>query len=465
MRLDPFLTSSWNPQGKGVNVLKSFASGGVWEPFEPLEGKFRDGVSLCGDPEGGAADFSRTGRFGPPHAMPFVASYKPGEVAEFEFDLNTPHGGYLEFYLCDVSGGGDVDRSAYQNGNCHQLQRAPNPICDSGTNDACGPIDEVYPSRWYLPCRKSAAQFQHQIVGKGGTMTYQIPNIVMKQAVMNVYWLTGNSCNPRGIEEYFTSGMWPVIGNCPGDGGTIGGWGRMHSGTCRTQPGKFPEEFFNCADVEVVGEASAPVTAIAVTTAEVTTSEVTTREATTTMPETITTPQVTTMDVTMTEATAMQVTTTEMRREEAALTAATTVATPEVTTKEAMFTSTTDMAPRMTPPPAPATTAIPASNENGTTEELATGDGAPEAGFPLKPDCMPKFYKMHANKPDYLSYWRQLQKTCEDTEMSMEEDDSKNPPAVDFKLRPGCMPIWNEQRLDDKGYIGYWKQLQNNCKE
>lgn len=60
-----------------------------------------------------------------------------------------------------------------------------------------------------------------------------------------------------GMKEYFTSGTWKQVesSQCEGDGGTKGGFRRDHTGTCTTQQGKFPEEFWNCADVRVVPDA------------------------------------------------------------------------------------------------------------------------------------------------------------------------------------------------------------------
>lgn len=230
-----------------MNVLKGFAPGGKFEMFEPLKGKFRKGLSFCGD-KPGSNDHSPKGKYGAPASLPFVASYKAGGVANFQFDLNTPHGGYLEFYLCDVSVSGDISEASFNDGDCYLLERAVNEDCESGTfKHKCGPIDPKYTSRWYLPCRESDKQFQNQIVGgSDGSMSYKVPNIAMTKAVVHVYWMTSNSCNPRGHTEYFQSGVWPAVEGCPGDGSTSGGYNDDHAGDCDTQPGKWPEEFMNC---------------------------------------------------------------------------------------------------------------------------------------------------------------------------------------------------------------------------
>lgn len=215
--------------------------------FEPLNGKFRQGVSLCGD-KSDNNDHTAEGQFGAPDSLPFVASYTAGGVANFQFDITTPHGGYLEFYLCDVSASGDISEANFNNGDCYLLERAPSAECEAGTlKHKCGPIDPAYKSRWYLPCRESDQSPQNQIVGgSDGSMAYKIPNHVMEKAVVAAYWLTSNSCNPRGQKEYFQKGVWSAVDGCPGDGGTVGGFNSDHVGDCDTQEGKWPEEFFNC---------------------------------------------------------------------------------------------------------------------------------------------------------------------------------------------------------------------------
>jgi hypothetical protein len=236
--------------GGGTGRLKDVAgntAGGFWIPYKPLEGKFRNGVSPCGD-EDGNNDHSASGRYRAPPSMPFSAEYAAGGTAHFEYDITTPHGGYFEFYLCDVSSTGDLDRSAFSSGSCHLLERAHSTACEGGGDDECGPIDPNHPTRWYLPCRVSDSRDQDQIVGRTGKMAYKIPDIPMSKAVVQGYWLTGNNCNAEGLREYFTSGAWRAVesSNCAGDGGTVGGYRQDHTGTCTTQSGKFPEEFWNC---------------------------------------------------------------------------------------------------------------------------------------------------------------------------------------------------------------------------
>lgn len=107
----------------GVNVLKGFAPGSKFEKFELLKSMFRKKVSFCEDKPGNN-DQSAKDIYGAPESLPFFASFKAGGVANFQFDLNTSHGGYLEFYLCDVSVSGGISKASFNDGGCYLLERA-----------------------------------------------------------------------------------------------------------------------------------------------------------------------------------------------------------------------------------------------------------------------------------------------------------------------------------------------------
>lgn len=245
--------------GGGTSRLRNIGANtknGFFRPYKPMEGMFREGVSQCGDRTDRLRDHSATGRYRSPPGKPYSAEIQAGSVANFEFDFTTPHGGCLSFYLCDVSETGDLTRQTFSDGNCYMLERAYNAACESGNDSQCGPIDRDFPGRWYMPCRVSDARDQDMIIGgASGKMSYVIPNVRMEKAVIMVYWLTSNSCSPVGLEKYYANGGWHHVKNskCRGDGGTIGGYRRDHTGTCQSQQGKFPEEFWNCADVKIIG--------------------------------------------------------------------------------------------------------------------------------------------------------------------------------------------------------------------
>jgi Lytic polysaccharide mono-oxygenase, cellulose-degrading len=111
-----------------------------WSPYEPL---VRPGgrLGLCGDPVGDNSHM-RSGRFANPPSMSYVKRYAPGSVANFEFDVTANHGGYLEFYLCDVSqmDNNDIAWNGFSD-HCHYLKRVPHESCESGNDIDCGPVD------------------------------------------------------------------------------------------------------------------------------------------------------------------------------------------------------------------------------------------------------------------------------------------------------------------------------------
>jgi len=70
--------------------------------------------------------------------------------------------------------------------------------------------------------------------------------------LLSTLQVTANSCNPPGMAEYNFPAAWA---GCPGDGGSVGGIAR---GAAPCGPGgKWPEEFWTCADV-VIGAGGGP---------------------------------------------------------------------------------------------------------------------------------------------------------------------------------------------------------------
>lgn len=192
---------------------------------------------MCGDMIGDN-DHMKAGKFRNPITMPFVARYEPGSVANFEFDATANHGGFLEFRLCDVANMPHQDISwdgfpAY----CHLLQRVPHPSCESGEDPECGPVDPREPEKWVLPCGTASGDTGDQLLGGSGKMAFRIPNVIIEQGVLQMYWLTTNDCTTSFMENYDFPRSW---GNCKGDGGSLGGKPQHHI-HCGDH-GKFPEE-------------------------------------------------------------------------------------------------------------------------------------------------------------------------------------------------------------------------------
>jgi Lytic polysaccharide mono-oxygenase, cellulose-degrading len=149
----------------------------------------RPGFGMCGD-EVGKSDFMKSGKYANPPSMPYSATYKPGQVANFAYDFTANHGGYLEFYLCDVSKmpGQDISFQGFKE-NCHYLERVADASCESGSDRDCGPIDTRYPGRWIVPCRNRAGDQGDQVIGgASGKMAYRLPNVEIKMGVIQSYW-------------------------------------------------------------------------------------------------------------------------------------------------------------------------------------------------------------------------------------------------------------------------------------
>ncbi len=242
-----------NGGGKGA-VMK--AAKGKWLPYEPLNPRipFRTDHGVCGDAKMAPLphDHELGGKYGFPKS-PIVAHYKPGQVVEFVVDVTTNHNGWFEFFICDaVKCGGDVSEACFKKGHCHAMIREKTPVCESGLSKECAPVDEKYPGRWYLPCRKKG--FEHFMGGP--YMRYKLPSgFESKHAVIQFYWVTANSCNPPGHLDYFKRYPMKAWGMCIGDGGARGG---RNPALAECGAGGFPEEFWGCADVSVGAGGRAP---------------------------------------------------------------------------------------------------------------------------------------------------------------------------------------------------------------
>lgn len=194
------------------------------------------------------------GAFAPRGSDLIVETYEEGQVVNLEAEIDTNHNGYFEFHLCDLDscGSDDLDQKCFDTNNCHKLERVPHKDCENPNVDTayeCGPIDKNYPTRWYLPCRKTGHVGVHIVGGKSGTMQYKLPKgVSCKHCVIQWYWQTANSCNPPGTVEYFSGNNMPFGTSCPGDGGASG----AHNPQLRSCGVGAGEQFWSCADVMVM---------------------------------------------------------------------------------------------------------------------------------------------------------------------------------------------------------------------
>ncbi|OSX72068.1 hypothetical protein BU14_0471s0007 [Porphyra umbilicalis] len=231
----------------GTGAVQS-ANGGPFVVYDPLDATARvaraNDHGQCGDPASARpGDHAAGGRFF--HGGVSVATYTAGGTVDFSVAITAAHGGYMEWWVCDLDACGQEDITAAcfaVPGACVRLEREPLASCEAGTDPQCGPVHAAYPSRWYLPCGTTGGGTATplQYGGPDGRMRYRLPaGFACDRCVVQWYWATANSCVPKGAETY-------------------GAWAGCSAGGGRGAPcgAAWPEEFWTCADVVIKGENS-----------------------------------------------------------------------------------------------------------------------------------------------------------------------------------------------------------------
>lgn len=237
--------------GSGLKSQIYAAGPPGWVPFMPLSPTFRWRSGVCGDSRSPNQEHLRGGKYY--HNGKIVGTYAQGEEISIEVKINAHHNGFIEVHLCDVEKcNGEISELCFKKGHCVQLQRAENKECDGGMSKRCAPIDRNYPGRWYFPCSTVPADGKHiEFYGENDRISYMLPkDLHCEHCVLQWFWTAANSCNPPGVIEYFDGPDRPRNwGNCPGQGGAIGGVARNHK-TCGVD--KFPEEYLQCSDIKIL---------------------------------------------------------------------------------------------------------------------------------------------------------------------------------------------------------------------
>ena len=240
--------------GSSGNVKQNLGSEGwkVHDPINDFDGSATR-AGICGDPVGND-DHMIGGTFVNYEKAPIVATWKEGSAVDFSVGIDTNHNGYFEFFLCnlDKCGASDIDGKCFKNGHCVKLNRIPNSDCENpnvDTHQECGPIDDAYPGRFYVPCRKTDPAGIHIVGGGRGTMRYQLPSgFKCDHCVVQWYWSSANSCAPRGFLQYFVNYNKPFGETCPSDGGI----GAHNPNVSECGGDRVPEEFWSCSDVRII---------------------------------------------------------------------------------------------------------------------------------------------------------------------------------------------------------------------
>lgn len=182
-------------------------------------------------------------------------TYTAGSTVTFRVGVSTNHWGHYEFRLCDRKL--DKSLSSKQDGqdclNEHILHRAPRSAsCGSETFGDCQYNNPKYPGRWYLPSPGSS-QEKDERGNEIHTMKYVIPSgVSCEECTLQWYYATGNTC--AYDEDYLTFDPGFKFWNH-----YKASWTTKDNAVCGPSGnGNFGEEFWNCADVKVVGTFNSP---------------------------------------------------------------------------------------------------------------------------------------------------------------------------------------------------------------
>jgi hypothetical protein len=247
--------------GSAANVKAHDVLGGVWARSFPETEKSLVRHGLCGD-NPGESNYMLGGKiYGSPPGGDVQATYTSGQSIDINVIITAHHMGWCQFYLCDKG-----DALSQDGLNKRMLLRDPN-------DPSISPVDASFLGRYYIiPTCYGTEMSMNQ------TVRYKLPEgLTCTNCVLQWYWVTANSCHGGG----YTGVNFPTLsGACLGDGGSTGWYPRANS-ACVDNPGIYPEEFWNCADVRIVA-ASGPTPPP--TTGKPTTGKPTTGKPTTSAP-------------------------------------------------------------------------------------------------------------------------------------------------------------------------------------
>jgi hypothetical protein len=154
----------------------------------------------------------------------FQATYSSGQTVDFDIELTAHHWGHFVLKACPIRPGERATQACFD--------RYPLRFV-SGENANPHPN---YPDRAYLPPPRTA----------GGRASYrykfQLPQGLSGDLVLlQWHYITANSCQPLGYNTY----NWPAGWNPPRN--------LSPCGELRADGAGFPEQFWNCAEVKIIG--------------------------------------------------------------------------------------------------------------------------------------------------------------------------------------------------------------------
>lgn len=234
----------------GAAVRSQIAQAGPagWSPFNPTDPSFKWRAGVCGDQIGKPQEHMRGGIYY--YNAQIVRTYTQGSVIQVEINIVAHHNGFVQLHICDVSKcGGEISEDCFKQGHCKKLLRAPNGSCDSGFDLRCAPIDPANPGRWYLPCTTVPENTQERFGRE--KMLYQLPkSLTCDHCVVHWFWTAANTCNPPGVIDFYEGPFGPKNwGDCFGQAGAKGGYTKVQKDCSKD---RFPEEYYQCADVAIL---------------------------------------------------------------------------------------------------------------------------------------------------------------------------------------------------------------------
>jgi endoglucanase len=216
---------------------------------------------LCGDPVQNSAEPMSISDMKYMTAGPSQRTYVAGSVVEFKVGVSTHHWGHYEFRICDrvLDRNLESAEAGQQCLNTWVLKRAPrSPSCGESFEGDCQRNNPQHPERWYLPPPGRATS--------GGpvdpnnevhTMRFVIPeDLRCDHCTLQWYYATGNTCAYDADYLDFDPGFkfWLHY---------QASWATCDNSCCGPQAsGLWAEEFWNCADIQVLakGETTPQVT-------------------------------------------------------------------------------------------------------------------------------------------------------------------------------------------------------------
>jgi len=160
------------------------------------------------------------------------ANYTRGQTITVEVKITAHHQGHFEFYACAITAGQSPSQACFR---ANPLEFVEDLLYGS-------PKDVNYPYRAYMAPSAISSP-------KDNLFSYRMKlpvNVVGDLVLIQWWYLTGNSCDYEGYEQY----NWPAS------------WGNMDSSIskCIAPAYSGAEQFWNCAEVKIVDVGQPPTT-------------------------------------------------------------------------------------------------------------------------------------------------------------------------------------------------------------